>query len=146
MAETKIKARDWILSISEDGGTTYKPLACLTSMELASTNSPIDVNSQCGNEMLPGDIFDQSISAEGFSIIQTGTPGKVSALKLYDLHTDKTSVKAKIARASEVAGDPSYTGDVFVSEYNETGTDGEAVTFTVTLTVAAPPLAQAIKA
>ena len=143
MADSKIKSRDWLLYVSEDAGTTYKPLACLTSHEFSSTISPIDANSKCGNEMLAGDIAEQSISAEGFSIVQTGTD-KVSALKLYDLHVDKTTVLAKIKKASETAGDPSYTGSVVVSEYTETGTDGEVVGFTCTLTVLIPPMTQAI--
>ena len=143
MAESKIKSRDWLLYISEDAGTTYKPVACLTSHEFSSSNSPIDANSKCGNEMLAGDIFEQSISAEGFSIVQT-TQDKVSALKLYDLHVDKTTVLAKIKKATETAGDPSYTGNIVVSEYAETGTDGEVVNFTCTLTVLVPPMTQAI--
>ena len=143
MSETKIKARDWLLYVSEDAGTTYKPLACLTSHEFTSSISPIDANSKCGNEMLAGDIAEQSISAEGFSIVQTDT-SKVSALKLYDLHVDKTTVLAKISKVTPTTGDPVYTGNVVVSEYNESGSDGELVNFTCTLTVLVPPMTQAI--
>jgi hypothetical protein len=144
MSEKKIKARDWIVYASEDGGTTYKPIACLTSNELTSSNAPIDASSKCGNEFLTGDKLEQSISVEGFAITETGTPAKVSASKIYDLQIDKTVFKAKISKAVPVAGDITYTGDVFVSEFTESSADGELNNFTATLTVALPPMAQSV--
>lgn len=146
MAEAKIKARDWIVYVSEDAGTTYKPVACLKSNEFSSSNSPIDANSKCGNEMLAGDIFEQSISVEGFAITETGTPTKVSASKLYDLQIDKTIFKCKIAKATPVSGDITYTGDVFISDWNESSDDGDLNNFTATFTVATPPMAQSVTA
>ena len=146
MAESKIKARDWIVYASEDGGTTYKPIACLTSNELSSTNAPIDASSKCGNEFLAGDKIEQSISVEGFAITETGTPTKVSASKIYDLQIDKTVFKAKISKAVPVTGDITYTGDVFVSEFTESSADGELNNFTATLTVALPPMTQSVTA
>jgi hypothetical protein len=146
MSEKKIKGRDWIVYASEDGGTTYKPIACLTSNELTSSNAPIDASSKCGNEFLTGDKLEQSISVEGFAITETGTPAKVSASKIYDLQIDKTVFKAKIAKAAPVAGDITYTGDVFVSEFTESSADGELNNFTATLTVALPPMTQSVTA
>lgn len=146
MAEAKIKAKDWVVYVSEDAGTTYKPVACLTSNEFSSSNSPIEANSKCGNEMLPGDIIEQSIDVEGFAITETGTPTKVSASKLYDLMIDKTVFTCKIAKASPVAGDITYTGTVFVSDWNESSDDGDLNNFTATFTVATPPMTQSVTA
>lgn len=147
MAEAKIKDRDWILSVSEDGGTTYKPVACLISKELSTSRAPIDANSNCGNEMLVGDIIEQSISAEGHSITETGTPAKVSATKLYELLTENNIIDARLRRAVPVSGtDVKYEGKMIVSELTQNGSDGDTVKFNVTLTAALPPLTQTVEA
>lgn len=140
MAEQFISARDWLVFISEDSGANYLPVACLTSNEFTSSNSPIDVSSKCGDSMLPGVKFEQSISMEGFTITQSGTPTKASTSKLYDLHVDRTEFLVRIAKASPTAQDNKYEGTAFINEWSETGSDAEANTFSCTMTVKNPPL------
>lgn len=143
MAERKIKSRSWLLYASEDGGTTQKVVACLTSKELSSSNGAIDASSDCGNEYLAGDLVEQSFSIEGFTTLGADAT-KVSESKLYEYWSEKTTFHAEIKRASEIAGDLSYAGDVFVSDLTTTASDNEVVTFSATLTVVAPPLTQTI--
>ena len=143
MAERKIKSRSWLLYASDDGGTTQKVIACLTSKELSSSTSPIDASSDCGNEYLPGDLQEQSFSIEGFTTLGA-TATKVSTSDLYTYFTGKTEFHAEIKRATEIAGDLSYSGNVFVSDLTQTASDNEVVNFTATLTVSVPPLTQAI--
>lgn len=143
MAERKIKSRSWLLYASDDDGVTQKVIACLTSQELDSSNGSIDASSDCGNEYLPGDLFEQSFAIEGFTTLGA-TATKVSTSDLYTYWTGKTTFHAEIKRATEIAGDLSYSGNVFVSELSQNASDNEVVTFTATLTVAVPPLTQAI--
>lgn len=139
MAESKIKARSYILFISEDEGETYLPVACLTSNSLDSTADTIDANSKCGNETLVGDTMEQTISAEGFSITETGTPTKISESKLYDLHAAKTIINWKIGKAVPVTGDYTYTGDGIITSFTEDASDGELLTFSIEIAVKNPP-------
>lgn len=143
MAERKLKSRSWLLYASNDGGTTQKVIACLTSKELSNSNGVIDGSSDCGDEYLPGDKFEQSFAIEGFTTLGA-TATKVSSSELYTYWTGKTTFHAEIKRATEVAGDVSYQGDVFVSDLTINASDNELVTFTATLTVATPPIAQSI--
>lgn len=145
MADTFVSARDWILFGSMDG-TTYFPLACLTSNEFTSSNSPIDVSSKCGDKMLPGVKFEQSASVEGFTIYDDGSPVKWSTSKLYDLHVDRTEFFFRISKATPVVGQSKYEGKCVVSEWTETAPDTEAVTFSATLTVTNPPAVQTTNA
>ena len=143
MAERKIKSRSWLLYASDDAGVTQKVIACLTSKELSSSTSPIDASSDCGNEYLPGDLQEQSFAIEGFTTLGA-TATKVSTSELYTYWANGTTFHAEIKRATEIAGDLSYSGNVFVSDLTQTASDNEVVNFTATLTVSVPPLTQAI--
>lgn len=143
MAERKIKSRSWLLYASDDGGTTQKVIACLTSKELSGSNGAIDASSDCGNEYLAGDLVEQTIAIEGFTTIGAAAT-KVSSSQLYTYWQNKTTFHAEIKRATEVADDVSYSGDVFVSDLSITASDNEVVNFSGTLTVVVPPLTQAI--
>ncbi len=143
MAERKIKSRSWLLYASDDGGTTQKVIACLTSKELAGSNGAIDASSDCGNEYLAGDLVEQTFAIEGFTTIGAAAT-KVSSSQLYTYWQGKTTFHAEIKRATEVADDVSYSGDVFVSDLSITASDNEVVNFSATLTVVTPPLTQAI--
>lgn len=143
MAERKLKSRGWLLYASNDGGTTQKIIACLTSKTLNSSNGMIDGSSDCGDEYLPGDKVEQSFDVEGFTTLGA-TATKVSSSELYTYWTGKTEFHAEIKRAVEVAGDVSYAGNVFVSDLVINANDNELVSFTATLTVTAPPITQTI--
>lgn len=144
MAERKLKSRSWLLYASDDGGTTQKVIACLTSKELTSSAPLIDGSSDCGDEYIPGDKVEQSFAIEGFTTLGAEA-SKVSSSQLYTYFTSKTLFHAEIKRFSESVGDVSYEGTVFVSDLSINASDNELVTFTATLTVATPPIAQTIK-
>ncbi|MGL4187209.1 MAG: hypothetical protein ACRCR4_15645, partial [Thiotrichaceae bacterium] len=104
-----MKSRSWLLLASNDGGTTQKVVACLTSKELTSSNGVIDGSSDCGDEYLPGDKNEQSFAIEGFTTLGA-TATKVSQSDLYTYWTGKTEFHAEIKRNTEIAGDVSYAG------------------------------------
>ena len=146
MAESKIKARSWLLFISTDAGTTFLPAACLTSNSLESNADTIDANSKCGNETLVGDTMDQTISAEGFAITQTGTATKISESGLYDLHAAKTIINWKIGKAVPVSGDYTYSGDGIITSFSSDSSDGELNTFSIEIAVKNPPATKTVTA
>lgn len=142
MAETKVSGRDYILLADIDGNGTFKPVACLTTNSFTSTNDTIDATSKCGNEYSPAPSFSQSFDCEGFAIDETGTPAKDSYQQLYAAHAAKTSFNMKMGKASPTAGDITYSGQVFISDFGVTADDKDDVKFTATFVVTTPPLTQ----
>jgi hypothetical protein len=146
MAETKVSARDYILLADLAGGTTFKPVACLTTNSLTSTNDTIDATSKCGNSYTPSPVFTQSFECEGFAIDETGTPSKDSYQQLYTAHAAKTIFTIKMGKATPTSGDVYYgglsTSTVFISDFGVQADDGDDVKFTATFVVCVPPIAQ----
>jgi hypothetical protein len=146
MAETKVSGRDYILLADINNDGTYKPVACLTTNSLTSTNDTIDATSKCGNEYTPAPSFSQSFECEGFAIDETGTPSKDSYQQLYAAHAAKTLFAIKMGRATPVAGDVYYGGTatslVFISDFGVTADDKDDVKFTATFVVSVPPITQ----
>lgn len=142
MAETKVSGRDYILLADIDGDSTYKPVACLTSNSITSTLGTIDATSKCGDSYTPSPSFNQSIECEGFAIDETGTPAKDSYQQLYTAHAAKTQFAIKMGKASPSAGDITYSGTVFISNFGVNAADKDDVKFTATFVVTAPPLTQ----
>ena len=142
MAETKVSGRDYILLADIDGDSTYKPVACLTSNSITSTLGTIDATSKCGDSYTPSPSFNQTIECEGFAIDETGTPAKDSYQQLYTAHAAKTQFAIKMGKASPSAGDITYSGTVFISNFGVNAADKDDVKFTATFVVTAPPLTQ----
>jgi len=132
MAETKVSGRDYILLADIDGDATFKPVACLTTNSFTSTNDTIDATSKCGNSYTPSPVFSQSFDCEGFAIDETGTPSKDSYQQLYAAHAAKTQFSLKMGKASPTAGDITYSGSVFISDFSVTADDADDVKFTAT--------------
>jgi len=146
MAETKVSARDYILLADLAGGTTFIPVACLTTNSLTSTVNTIDATSKCGDQFQAGPAFTQSFKADGFAIDETGTPSKDSYQQLYAAHAARTQFTIKMGKASPAAGDVYYgglsTSTVFISNFDVTAADKDDVKFTATFVVCVPPIAQ----
>jgi hypothetical protein len=142
MAETKVSARDYILLADIDGDATFKPVACLTSNSLTSTVNTIDATSKCGDQFQPGPSFTQSFQAEGFAIDETGVPAKDSYQQLYAAHAAKTVFAMKMGKATPTAGDITYSGQVWISNFDVNADDKDDVKFTATFVVYAPPVTQ----
>ena len=145
MAETKVSARDYILLADLAGGTTFIPVACLTTNSLTSTNDTIDATSKCGNQYTPSPVFSQSFDCEGFAIDETGTPSKDSYQQLYTAHAAKTLFAIKMGKATPTSGDITYGGAgslVFISDFGVQADDADDVKFTATFVVTTPPLTQ----
>ena len=142
MAETKVSARDYILLADLTGGTTFLPIACLTTNSLTSTVNTIDATSKCGDQFQPGPAFTQSFKADGFAIDETGTPAKDSYQQLYAAHAARTVFPMKMGKAVPAAGDITYSGQVWISNFDVNAADKDDVKFTATFVVYAPPVAQ----
>lgn len=142
MAETKVSARDYILLADIDGNAAYKPVACLTSNSLTSTLNTIDATSKCGDQFQPGPSFTQSFQCEGFAIDETGSPAKDSYQQLYAAHAAGTVFGMKMGKASPAAGDITYSGQVWISNFDVNADDKDDVKFTATFVVYAPPVTQ----
>lgn len=142
MPETKVSGRDYILLADIDNDGTFKPVACLTSNSITSTLGTIDATSKCGDEYTPSPSFNQSIECEGFAIDETGTPAKDSYQQLYVAHAAKASFNMKMGKATPTAGDITYSGRVFISNFGVNAADKDDVKFTATFVVTAPPMTQ----
>lgn len=142
MAETKVSGRDYILLADIDNDGTFKPVACLTSNSITSTLGTIDATSKCGDSFTPSPSFNQSIECEGFAIDETGTPAKDSYQQLYTAHAAKTQFAMKMGKATPSAGDITYSGTVFISNFGLNAADKDDVKFTATFVVTTPPLTQ----
>lgn len=142
MAETKVSARDYILLADIDGDATFKPVACLTSNSLTSTVNTIDATSKCGDQFQPGPSFTQSFECEGFAIDETGTPAKDSYQQLYAAHAARTVFSMKMGKATPAAGDITYSGQVWISNFDVNADDKDDVKFSATFVVYAPPVTQ----
>jgi hypothetical protein len=142
MAETKVSARDYILLADIDDSGTFKPVACLTTNSLTSTVNTIDATSKCGDQFQPGPSFTQSFKADGFAIDETGTPAKDSYQQLYAAHAARTVFAMKMGKATPTAGDITYSGDVWISNFDVNSADKDDVKFTATFVVYAPPVVQ----
>ena len=146
MAETKVSARDYILLADLAGGTTFIPVACLTTNSFTSTVNTIDATSKCGDQFQAGPAYNQSFKGDGFAIDQTGAPSKDSYQQLYDAHAAGTVFTIKMGKASPSTGDVYYGGEttstVFISDFEVTAADKDDVKFTATFVVCVPPIAQ----
>ena len=146
MAETKVSARDYILLADLAGGTTFIPVACLTTNSFTSTVNTIDATSKCGDQFQAGPAYNQSFKGDGFAIDQTGAPSKDSYQQLYDAHAAGTVFTIKMGKASPSTGDVYYGGEststVFISNFDVTAADKDDVKFSATFVVCVPPIAQ----
>ena len=142
MAETKVSARDYILLADIGGTSTFLPVACLTTNSLTSTVNTIDATSKCGDQFQPGPSFTQSFKADGFAIDETGTPAKDSYQQLYAAHAARTVFAMKMGKATPTTGDITYSGLVWISNFDVNSADKDDVKFTATFVVYAPPVTQ----
>jgi hypothetical protein len=142
MAETKVSARDYILLADLAGGTTFKPVACLTSNSFTSTLNTIDATSKCGDQFQPGPSFTQSFQCEGFAIDETGSPAKDSYQQLYAAHAARSVFAMKMGKATPTSGDITYSGSVWISNFDVNADDKDDVKFSATFVVYAPPVTQ----
>jgi hypothetical protein len=119
MPETKVSARDYILLADIDGNATFKPVACLTSNSLTSTVNTIDATSKCGDEFQPGPSFTQSFQCAA-----------------------RTVFAMKMGKATPTTGDITYSGSVWISNFDVNADDKDDVKFSATFVVYAPPVTQ----
>lgn len=142
MAETKISARDIVVSLDIDNNASFKVVACLTTNDLDTQRPPIDATSKCGDEMQAGDSITQKITGSGFAINEDGTPSKESYASLYTLLVNGTTVAAQFGPANPTTGDTFYEGDIIVNSLKLTAADKDDFKFDFEFTVTAPPLTQ----
>jgi len=116
MAEHKISGNDMLLMISDDGGTTYDTIVCLTSNGITRATNEIDAKTKCGPDKLPG-TQDVTLSFEGQSMLDTGD---ISIADLFDFWQNKTTINWKMGPVSPVTGDVTWSGTGFISKLDDT--------------------------
>lgn len=121
--------------------SAYKPVACLTSIDLSSTVSIIESTTKCYpgvTKKQPG-TFSASISAEGEYIDTTSAGGdtaKVSHDKMFIDQQAKTLKQWKIDTNLDDATSVKYFGNGYYTDLTLTAGSGDEVsTFSVTLDV-----------
>lgn len=122
-------------------GAAYKPVACLTSIDLSSTVSIIESQTKCypGVVKKSAGSFSASISAEGEYIDTTtagGDTAKVSHDKMFLDQQLKTLMEWKIDTDVDNATSVKYFGSGYYTDLTLTAGSGDEVsTFSVTLDV-----------
>lgn len=141
----KVNGRDILVAIDLTGGTTYKTVVCLTSNTITNSVTELDGSAKCGNEFVPGVKFDASIDGEGFLVDpDTGAPTNIGFPELYTAFVNRLIVGIKFGKATPTTGEAVYSGTAFITNLEQSASDDELVTFTVTFKCAAPPFTQTI--
>lgn len=112
MAERKVMGQYFILSYESSASpVTWVPVACLTSKTLKVANKTIDATSDCGADFLAG-LANSTVSAKGF--YDFGNAGVKSGQDLFSLQAAAQNGLSpaytwKIAPVTPVTGDPTWT-------------------------------------
>jgi hypothetical protein len=131
MAERKLLPNSVVLALSDDGGTTYDTVVCLTNVSTDATVDEIDADSFCGPDKQPG-TFNQTITAEAQHLINPEA-GKISGFNLKVKMIAKETLKYKIFTPVPQDGDPIETGDCFITNLGDTYALDEVPSFSITL-------------
>jgi hypothetical protein len=120
------------IKISTDGGTTKKSIVCKKSWTLNSDNSPSEEQTDCGVLIAPG-INKWSFDVEG---VLNSTPGgsEVSAKDLLGLSVNGTIIDIYLDEPSGTGTVLYATGKAYITNFKVTGTSGNLVTFSATIT------------
>ena len=137
---TEIQARNILLLISNDGGTTYLPVARLTSNKIGETLNALDATSKDSNHHIPGVKFEGTIDCEGNCVDITGTPAHSSYVAMHALFAAGTVFFAKFGPATPVTGNSVFSGQLFINKFNLDAKDTDLYKFTASFTIVFPPL------
>lgn len=131
---TPIKGEVGILYVAD--GSSYKPVACLTSNSLSTAVSVIESNTKCnpGVTKIQGGIYSYTLDAEGEYIDTTSIGGdstKVSHDFLVELQLEKSLVTWKLVTGVTGA---TYYGSALISDLSlDMGSGDDLATFSLTL-------------
>lgn len=113
-----MNATDVILQISEDSGTSYDTIGKCTSCSLTVSRDVRDIttkDSSAWRELLTG-LKSWSLSGEGLVTYNTETDID-KPNDLYTLLNNGTKIKVKFGTTN--AGDYDYTGDCYITSYEQ---------------------------
>jgi len=133
MAERKITANSYLLSIDGTGGTTYDNIVCLLNHSFSGTTETNDSSTFCGPDSSPGTVS-SSIALTAVTMLVADT-GHTSAPDIFTLWQDKTVFSWEIGPATPVSGDMVKTGMGYFSAYGESYDEGQFGQFSGTITV-----------
>jgi predicted secreted protein len=131
---TPIKGEVGILYVAD--GSTYKPVACLTSNSLSTAVSVIESNTKCnpGVTKKQAGMFSYTLEAEGEYIDTTSVGGddtKASHDFLFNLQLEKELIIWKLVTGVTGA---TYYGSALISDLSlDLGSGDDLATFTMTL-------------
>ena len=131
---TPIKGEVGILYVAD--GSTYRPVACLTSNSLSTAVSVIESNTKCnpGVTKKQAGMFSYTLEAEGEYIDTTSVGGddtKASHDYLFDLQLAKDLITWKLVTGVTGA---TYYGSALISDLSlDMGSGDDLATFSLTL-------------
>ena len=131
---TPIKGEVGILYVAD--GSSYKPVACLTSNSLSTAVSVIESNTKCnpGITKKQAGMFSYTLEAEGEYIDTTSVGGdstKASHDHLFELQLAKTIITWKLVTGVTGAV---YYGSALISDLSlDMGSGDDLATFSLTL-------------
>jgi len=133
MAERKIAANSYLLSIDPAGATAYDNIVCLLNYSFNGTTETNDANTFCGPDSSAGNVT-VTIPFTAVTLLDPLT-GKISAPDIFDLWNTGASFSWEIGPATPTTGDMVKTGMGYFSSYTETYDEGAFGQFSGTITV-----------
>jgi len=133
MAERKITANSYLLSIDPLGGTSYDNIVCLLNHAFSLTTETNDSSTFCGPDSSPG-TTSSNVTFTAVTMLVADT-GHTSAPDIFDLANAKTVFSWEIGPATPASGDMVKTGMGYFSAYGESYDEGQFGQFSGTITV-----------
>ena len=117
-SQSIMNATDVVIQISEDDGSTYDIVGRATSASLSVSMETRDVTtkqSACQDEFLEG-LKSFTLSGDGL-VVYTISGDFDTPDNLYNILNNRTKVKVKFG--STTSGEIDYTGDAFLTSYEQ---------------------------
>lgn len=128
MATQAIRGFEGSISISTDGGTTYKPIAAIKDSTLTISQEELEASSFDSNgwmEYIPG-LKEWELETEGLYVAEDA-----SQESLYQALVDGETVKVRLY-PKEGAGNKGYEGLAFITSWEVNNAVDDVVTVTAT--------------
>lgn len=127
-----IKGRDYVLSVSTDGGTTFNPVAGIRAKELTRENPVADTTNQANTGNETGSAFTGygTVTLSGSGIADKTT---ASMYAFKDLVAAANSATPSILAKLENVSAGTYQGDFNITSFAVTTEQNDIVNFNIAL-------------
>lgn len=129
----EVAGKDMVFKFDPAGGTNYYLIVCQLDGSITSTTAVIDTASKCGPGKLPGQL-DNKANLQIVDVLDTDN-GEISSDILFTLQQAKTIFTWTFGPLVPAAGDLTYSGSAFLSNWNLTAPLTDAVKTTCDLEI-----------